>query len=266
MKEDGYWITDFHALFTDGALFRDGAWEELTTRVHQIGNLRVKEGWGLFAQDEDVEFETTFDHLPPAGNAQVSVAMSDERILALLLRFGSLPVVSWSPALYDGQQMNARAISADGGAQELSDFPRERGDPISTQSARRSPLRCASHDRVIALHIDDLDVRPWWGWDESGAIAVFELDTSGASLREHEQKDPTPEDRRWVKNSNRSVIPASLRAAPVRRRLGRVGRTFWSREPIERPLLRPLLRASTTTHAVSPLIARAEAHALAAMA
>jgi hypothetical protein len=207
MGEGGYWITDFHALFTDGATFRPGRWKELTTRVHRLGEL-ASASFPLSVCEHGTKpgAESRTKRTLPAGIHGVFVAgegsANGELPLALLIRFGSAPVVGWAPALFERQPMPQPPLLPVL-RPRASPLIVAAGDPVvDLASNALQHGACMVGKQAIALNIDGgKELQSFWGLDSDGELAAFVLDASGALLREFERRQPTPSDRRSVNNS-----------------------------------------------------------------
>ncbi len=219
MAEGGYWVTDFHAVFSGTATFRAGKWRETSTTVHGAGVIAFAEAGPLVlteheAEPDEVKPAVTTRSLP-AGRHAVFVAV-DVDLLAVMIRTGSGKVLGWAPALFEGQGRPAPPW--------LPKLTIRSSRVVLSSALAPSENPFADVERgtcmvdECSLGIDAGDTRAleaWWGLDAAGDIQAFVLDVSGGRLREFERHQPTPSDPRYVINSCPRIT--TERASLVRR-------------------------------------------------
>ena len=232
MADGGHWITDYHALFTDGATFREGRWREMTSRVHRVGELAFAPGALVTVGELGAEDAFAMPRAVREGSHEVYVAVGDdvEGPLALMIRVGSARVVGFVPALLEGQPMPTPPM-----------FPLLRlqsshlivaaGDLPLVGETRPSAHGVGVVDsRALVVDVrDQRELFAWFGLSASGEVAAFVLDTSGGLLREFERAQPSPSDPRRIRNSCPRI--ATDEASLVRRIESLVAQSLLELEP-----------------------------------
>jgi hypothetical protein len=234
MTDGGYWITDYHALFTVGSAFRPGRWTETTTQVHRGGELAFSGAAGVTVAEvplDDAPASSTVRALR-AGAHPVYVAVHDAATepLALMVRTGSAPVVGFVPALFENQPMPAppmlpllrvRSSRLIVGAGDLPD--------AGEMDASDRGVRMLG-DRALVVHVgDEREVRSWFGLDVAGDVAAFVLDMSGGLLREFHRAQPSASDPRRIRNSCPRIVTDE--ASLVRRLESLIAKNLIELEP-----------------------------------
>ena len=209
MTDGGHWITDYHAVFTDGATFRAGRWREMTTRVHRVAELACAPGALLTVGEPDAEDSFAMLRAIPEGRHAAYVAVGDdvEGPLAVMIRVGSAPVVGFVPALPEGQSMptppmfpmlrlqSSHLLVGAGDLPFVGEIP----------ALAHGVAGIDSGGLVVDVG-DQRELFAWFGLSASGDVAAFVLDTSGGLLREFERAEPTPSDPRWIRNSCPRIV------------------------------------------------------------